>query len=113
MNHDVPIACLLDEAELARREAEIATEIFADLRSVEELSDGYAFAFPADMAVAARLVDFIGFERRCCPFFTFELVFQAANGPIWLRLRGPDGVKSVIEEMMPGTAQESLSEEGA
>ncbi|HET8522840.1 MAG TPA: hypothetical protein VFL82_06380 [Thermomicrobiales bacterium] len=113
MTGDVPVACLLGNADLARREAEIAAGIFADVRSVEELGDGYALEFPAEMSVAERLTEFIGFERRCCPFFTFEMVFHPANGPIWLRLRGPDGAKSVIEEMMPAKTQRALKKERA
>jgi hypothetical protein len=108
---EIPVACLLDEADLARREEEIATEIFTGVRSIEELADGYAFEFPADMAVADRIVEFVAVERRCCPFFTFELVFQPDNGPIWLRLRGPDGAKAVIEEMLPNKRNSALSEE--
>jgi hypothetical protein len=112
MATDIPVACLLDEADLARREEEIASQIFADVRSIEELADGYAFEFPGGRAITDRIVEFIEFERRCCPFFTFELAFMPANGPVWLRLRGPDGVKSVIEEMLPGRRTNVLSEEG-
>ncbi len=112
MSTDIPVACLLDEAGLARREEEIATEIFAGVRSIEELADGFAFEFPADPVAADRIVEFIEFERRCCPFFTFELVFQPGKGPIWLRLRGPKGAKSVIEEMLPDKREKVTREEG-
>jgi hypothetical protein len=32
----------------------------------------------------------------CCPFFTFELTFEPDSGPIWLRVRGQEGVKEFI-----------------
>jgi hypothetical protein len=65
-----------------------------------ELEDGYAFRFPGDTIWAARLLQFVTSERECCPFFTFELVFEPGQGPIWLRLRGPEGVKEFIREVM-------------
>ena len=47
---------------------------------------------------ATKLLDFIVFERACCPFFTFELTFEPDSGPIWLRLRGQEGVKEFIKQ---------------
>jgi len=41
-------------------------------------------------------------ERDCCPFFTFELAFAPDHGPVWLRLRGPEGAKAVVEAMLQG-----------
>jgi hypothetical protein len=95
---ELAIACRLSEAEQAAREEELAKDIFSNCREVAELAEGYAFRFPGDGDWAAKLVEFIGFERKCCPFFTFELVFEPQEGPMWLRLTGPEGVKSFIEQ---------------
>jgi hypothetical protein len=76
----------------------LARDIFQGFDAVEELPDGYGMRFPDAEAMTARLVEFISFERRCCPFFTFELVFEPQEGPLWLRLRGPEGVKAFIRE---------------
>ena len=95
---DIPIACTLSDPELARRTAEIEESLFAGVLETSELSDGYAFRFPADPEWLPRLATFIAEERRCCPFFTFELVCQPAEGPIWLHLRGREGVKEFIAQ---------------
>jgi hypothetical protein len=97
------IACKLSEAEQAIREEALAKEIFSGCREVAELADGYAFRFPAGEEWAAKLVEFIAVERKCCPFFTFELVFEPQEGPMWLRLKGPEGVKSFIEQNFVAT----------
>lgn len=95
-----PLACSLPEAEQhARREA-IATELAGGYQQASELADGYAFRYPGDAAWAARLLEFIAFERGCCPFFAFELVFEPHGGPLWLRLRGPAGSKAFIADVM-------------
>ena len=93
---DLPIACSLPgEAQIARGEV-IAEDLFAGADQVDELPDGYAFRFAVTEDRIDRLARFIAAERRCCPFFTFKLVFEPAEGPVWLRLRGPDGVKEFI-----------------
>ena len=99
----VPIACTLTGAAQAERRDVLAREIFGRYDEVEELADGYAFRFADAEVMTAPLVEFIAFERGCCPFFSFELAFEPEHGPLWLRLRGPDGVKAFIREGMAPT----------
>jgi len=96
---EVPLACTLTEPELVTRKAEL-NDLFKHVQQVNEMADGYALRFPAGDTWANQLMQFITFERVCCPFFTFALVFEPKQGPIWLHLRGPEGVKAIIEGMM-------------
>lgn len=100
---DLAIACKLSEAEQALREEELARDIFRNCQEVAELADGYAFRFPGDAEWAAKLIEFIAFERKCCPFFTFELAFEPQEGPMWLRLKGPEGVKAFVQQNFVAT----------
>lgn len=87
------IACRIqDPAQMRQREAEVV-DLFKGATRRQEIADGYALCFPGDGDWASRLLAFILFERECCPFLTFELVFEDQHGPLWLRLRGPEGVK--------------------
>src|SRR5438034_1441692 len=43
-----------------------------------------------------RVAEFIELERRCCPFFRFELEVQDEGRAAWLRLTGRMGVKQFI-----------------
>src|SRR5690348_549259 len=91
---DAPIiACNLSAAEQAARERELAATVFSKAEQTEELADGYALRFQGSDEWATRLLEFINFERVCCPFFTFELLFEPNQGAIWLKIRGPEGVK--------------------
>jgi len=92
---DIPVACSLTEAELEVRGDENAG-LFAHARVVEELPDGYRFAFPADDDGIPALVRFILAERACCPFFTFALTFATPHDAIWLTLQGSEGVKDSL-----------------
>ncbi len=92
----LPVACGLDDAALAARSDEVRRDLFAMAEETRELADGYAFRFAAANGWAAKLLDFVEAERRCCSFFRFELAFEPNLGPIWLRLSGPEGTKPFI-----------------
>ncbi len=99
---DWPIACLLTDESKKRRRDTIVEPLFNNHQELRPLGDGYALRFPGDMETAARLLDFIAGERACCPFFTFELIFEPGNGPIWLHLRGPAGTKEFVSTLLSG-----------
>ena len=93
---ELPIACSLSEQERVTRGEEIS-DLFKDVQQVHELADGYAYRFPGNEECGSRLLKFIMGERSCCLFFTFELIFEPNQGPIWLHIRGPEGVKEFIK----------------
>lgn len=96
---EVALACSLTGSEHVTRSAEVE-DLFKSVQQVNELADGYALRFPGSDTWANRLIQFITFERACCPFFTFTLVCEPKLGPIWLHLRGPEGVKGIVEAMI-------------
>ena len=93
-----PIACSLSDVQLRERRDDLAHGLLARCEKVAELADGYEFAFAGEEETAAQIMEFILEERRCCPFFGFELVIKPDNGPIILRLRGRDGVKDFLSD---------------
>ena len=97
---DIPVACLLSDHEQTKRRDDIAHSLVGELEETRELPDGYALRFPGDEAQAARLLAFIAGERACCPFFTFALVFEPRQGPLWLHLRGPAGTKELVAGLL-------------
>jgi len=61
-----------------------------------ELGNGFAFRFQDGAMSLANLAEWVSAERKCCPFFDFEIELQADNGPLWLKLRGENGVKTFM-----------------
>jgi hypothetical protein len=97
---DGPIVCTLSDSELATRR-EVNSDILVEkYQEVRELADGYALRFAGNDVSAQDLLGFIERERACCPFFIFELHFEPSEGGVWLCLRGPDGVKDLLREMI-------------
>ncbi len=96
MSANIPLACTLSEADLKVRSREVA-ELFAHAAAVEELPDGFAFAFPGSDEWAHQLLDFVVFERACCPFNSFGLRFSSPHDAIWLDVRGE---RAEVKEML-------------
>jgi hypothetical protein len=63
------------------------------LLSIEELPEGYSLHFPGDTATYRLLVDFVQFERLCCPFFHFTIESEPAQQKLTLALTGSAEVK--------------------
>jgi hypothetical protein len=98
-HQEIPLACTLTEAEQVTRQSQI-DDLFAHAEQIRELTDGYAFQYPGTTTWASTLTDFIVQERACCLFFHFDLVFEPNLGPIWLHVRGGDGVKDLLHEQL-------------
>ena len=95
---DIPLACDLAAIPIEERAAHelLAKQLFFDtVPERQELADGYAFSFRANQY--PLVMAFIANERLCCPFFRFTLEVAPAQGPLWLRLTGGEGVKEFLQ----------------
>jgi hypothetical protein len=61
-----------------------------------EMANGFAFRFQDGTVSLAELAEWVSAERKCCPFFDFEIEQQADDGPLWLKLRGKEGAKAFM-----------------
>jgi hypothetical protein len=66
------------------------------IQKKRELPDGYAFQMDTKKIGTDRLAEWIELERKCCPFFGFEIRWTPENEAVWLNLSGPEGVKDFI-----------------
>ena len=98
INNELPLACDLSAIEAAQRERHQSNteQLLATVQSTHELPDGYALRFPAESSIIIKAAEFIKLERLCCPFFNFVLEVEPDNGPLWLKLTGPEGVKQFL-----------------
>ena len=93
------IACLLSDAALEARLVDLE-ELFAGHEEVRELDDGYSLRFPGDGPWGDAVLDFVRTERRCCPFFRFEIHFEPDSGPVWLTLGGTPEIKAFVASFL-------------
>lgn len=93
----LPLACVPDAIPAAERPLhfQLIRQLFET--EAEERTDvpgGYEFRFPATAFNA--LSRFVSNERRCCPFLRFELAIEPGDGPIRLKVTGPDGTREFL-----------------
>lgn len=100
---ETPFFCNLKALTPAQRtEHQALTVRLADVVvKTRELPDGYAFELDGNRFSTTDLATWTEFERKCCPFFDFNLEWRRENGPMTLRLTGRDGVKSFIQAEFP------------
>jgi len=89
-------ACNMGAMTATERTAHAAQSrrLFDAVEERKELPDGYAFRLPADALTSAA--GWVALERKCCPFFYFELDVASHAGPLWLRITGSKGIKPFI-----------------
>ena len=96
---DSPFACNLKALTSAERKQheQLTVMLFTSTVERRELPDGYAFRFPAAISMS-KLAQWVDNERKCCPFFDFQLEQGREQGALWMRLTGRAGVKQFIRE---------------
>jgi len=89
-------ACRMDAMSVEERatHAALMEAMLAAVQERQELPDGIAFRLPPDQL--PTIAQWVELERKCCPFFTFEIEVPADGQPLWLRLTGPEGIKEFI-----------------
>src|SRR5579863_1449420 len=73
----------------------------ASVRGRTEHSDGYAFKLDGGAISLKEVAEWIGMERMCCPFLTFQLSASGSQGDWMLTLTGPRGAKAILQEEFP------------
>ncbi len=69
--------------------------------SVSELANGYELTFASNGKLFPLAEDWVSRESRCCPFFDFNLIVAREDGPLVVKITGPNGVKDFIAEDLP------------
>jgi hypothetical protein len=71
-------------------------QVMLAVSAVRDLSEGYSFQINPHRTSFLEVAQWIELERKCCPFFVFELELDGGSGTIQLNLRGREGVKQFI-----------------
>src|SRR5207237_1221828 len=75
-------------------------ELRAAFEDVRETPTGFTTVLPADPALLSRLGEFVGLERLCCPFLTFDLSIPERRGPAALRVHGAPGSQPFLRPVV-------------
>jgi len=94
------VACKLTSVELQKRKQQVLASLKSKVKQKTELSNGYIYRFDGSDTLLVELINFIQTERACCNFFTFQLLIEDAESPVFLTISGPEGAKEFINTEM-------------
>jgi hypothetical protein len=83
--------CKLPAPELAARRKEIAA-LFGEALDCRDMGDGVQLEFAGTDGTARKLLDFVLFERECCPSLGYRLLFDGDPQTIKLAITGAAGL---------------------
>jgi hypothetical protein len=94
-----PFFCDLAAMDAGQRKhhRELTEKLRESVKEVREMADGYAFRFAGDTDDLALVAGWVALERRCCPFFDFQIEAGSREKPLWLRITGRRGVKPFMQ----------------
>src|SRR5260370_2813028 len=95
-----PLACDLTAISASDRQCynELRCVLAASVIGKRDLPDGLAIQVDVERIALPQLAEWISFERKCCPFFKFEIDLAPESGPVWVSMTGRAGVKEFIRE---------------
>jgi hypothetical protein len=85
------------QPEERRQHVKLTHEIMAAIVQHQELPQGYSFLIDSARVSLLELAEWVGREKKCCPFFDFQIAFDGGpEGALHLALSGRAGVKQFI-----------------
>jgi hypothetical protein len=101
-----PIACNMKALTTEQRNQldQAGKHVIRAISASRELNDGYAFRVEPAKASLIDVAQWLDLWRRCCPFYEFQIDYHAADGSVWLSVKGRPGVKEYLPVDSPGLA---------
>lgn len=87
-------ACQLTSPELQKRKATIIRELKSKVVERRGLELGFSYRFLGNDGTLDMVFEFIKTERRCCPFFDFQI--HVGSDGVTLRVTGEPGAKEFM-----------------
>jgi hypothetical protein len=85
------------------RYVELREKLEGAVDETQESESGYAFRLRSEAVSLLEVAEWVEKERKCCPFFDFEIAAERGGGPVRLKISGVEGVKAFLR-MEFGTA---------
>jgi len=99
-NSSDQLVCKLIGAELAEKKELLKTEIFSQVKGIDEVDNGYILKFEDKDDILLKLMDYLMIEKECCPFFIFDLNILPNSKGISLKISGQDGAKEMLKPLV-------------
>ena len=97
-----PIACNIHvlTAQERQEHSTAAKRLLTAVTMRREVKNGYVFELDKTRITLSQVSEWVENEKRCCPFFDFQIKLVRESGPLSLTLMGRNGVKKLIETVL-------------
>ena len=97
----IALACKLTDRDQIQRMNELHQTIFKKVDKAVERTTSYELIFQKpDSLLSDELIEFIKFERLCCPWLMFQVTYQPEDGPISLKMGNSAETKEMVKLVM-------------
>lgn len=79
----------------------LVKRVRAAVTNRREVADGYAYQLDHQSLTLSEAAEWMGMERLCCPFLTFQLTVSGKQSSWLLTLTGPEGIKPLLDAEFP------------
>ncbi len=93
---EVEVACSLTDAESRARRSLVRETLFPHITTAEKTATGLKLTFPNSALVRSNVEEFVGLERQCCGFLTFDIL-PSEQGLV-LTIEGPAEAEATMEK---------------
>ena len=102
----LPFACDLDALEPSQRSTheEVLEALRTNWIGVAEQGDAMALRYPARPDLLRAAGEWIGLERECCGFLSFELIAASGDDTFTIRVGKGDEVKAFVRANLASEA---------
>ena len=98
---DIPVACSLDSAAMARRQEELRRGVLSLCSKAERLPDRMRWEFAPSADLLSRLGAVLDAERLCCRFLRIVITAEPDSGVTSVEVTGPPGTAEVLAAWLP------------
>ncbi len=93
---EVEVACSLTDAESRERRSLVRETLFPHITTAEKIATGLKLTFPNSALVRSNVEEFVGLERQCCGFLTFDI--SPSEQGLVLTIDGPAEAEATLEK---------------
>src|SRR6266436_1230275 len=92
-SNPIPFACNLKAFTPEQRAQwrKLIDQLMPAVVAARERNDGYSLQVDTKRISLVEVAQWVEFERKCCPFFDFQLDLHGEDGGLWLSLKGREG----------------------
>lgn len=95
---DGAIQCSLMGEELMERKKTLKEQVFSKVIKKEEIHNGYRYYFDNDDLLLDNVLDFIKYEKKCCPFFKFDIGILPFESGFAVQISGSNEVFEMLKD---------------